>query len=172
MLSSVCFIFAATCPSSHLASMIEEQQAWCWALSMLLPGEMARALFPEWHHTEMTFLPLAFKPQHCFYCLFLWVCFSFAPFLPPDFKIETIPEVLAWNLFFFSAFSVRKLTTALPLPSILTSLRMIKLSSSNGLQTLITKCLLYISRTRYGAGLSVTRVLSHFSQFGAPWNHP
>lgn len=71
---------------------------------LLLPREMVRAMFSGWY-TAMTFLALAFKPQHCFYCFFLWVHFSsFASFLPPYFKIEAIPKVLTSNFFFFFCF--------------------------------------------------------------------
>lgn len=129
MLSSVCFIFAGTCSSVHLPSMIAEQKACCWALSVVASQRDGQSHVLRvisycnglpcfgFQATALLLLPFSLSA-------FLLLCFFSSSLL----QNRSYPQVIDIKfLFFSSAFSIRDLITPLPLPSILTSLRKTKL---------------------------------------------
>lgn len=128
MLSSVCFIFAGTCSSVHLASMVAEQKACCWALSVVASqrdgqSHVLRVIYcnglPCLGFQATALLLLLFSLS-----AFLLLCFFSSSLL----QNRSYPQGIDIKfLFFSSAFSIRELITPLPLPSILTSLRKTKL---------------------------------------------
>lgn len=173
MLSSICFIFAGTCPSAHLVSMVAEQQA----LSVVayqrdgqshvlrVPSYRNGLPFLGFQATALLLLPFSLSTL-------LLLCFFSSSWL----QNRSYPQGIDIK---FLLFLLRYSLENWKHPSLFLQFwplwrRPDHMSSSNYLQALITKCLLCISRIRYGAGLlegTSRRAESYFSQFGASYKH-